>query len=88
MNFTLAVDGTPRSVNPGTGADGQTLAEVQGLSAGQHTALITTKKGASSSLLTFDRAVVQMGNANSVNKTYIGGVDPSIVYGPAASPPW
>lgn len=63
MNFTLAVDGTPRTINPGSGADGQTLVEVQGLSAGQHTALITTKKGGSQSLLTFDRAMVVLGNA-------------------------
>lgn len=63
MNFTLAVDGTPQTINPGSGADGQTLAAVQGLSAGQHTALLTAKKGGSSSLLTFDRALVVLGSA-------------------------
>ncbi|KIM29252.1 hypothetical protein M408DRAFT_121432 [Serendipita vermifera MAFF 305830] len=88
MNFTLAIDGSPRAINPGSGQDGQTLAEVQGLSAGQHTALITTIRGGSQSLLTFDKATITMGSATSVNKTYIGGGSSAVVYGPQPNPPW
>jgi hypothetical protein len=63
MNFTLAVDGTDKVVSPGTGGDGQTLAVVGGLTEGQHTAVVTAHKGASQSLLTFDKAVVLLGGA-------------------------
>jgi hypothetical protein len=63
MNFTLAVDGTDQGTAPGSGGDGQTLAVVGGLVEGEHTAVVTAHKGASQSLLTFDRAVVVLGGA-------------------------
>lgn len=62
MNFTLTVDEVDKVVSPGSGNDGQTLAVVGGLTEGQHTAVVTAHKGASQSLLTFDKAVVLLGS--------------------------
>jgi hypothetical protein len=62
MNITLTLDGNAKSVNPG-GSDGQTLAQLQNLSAAQHTVGVTTVRGSPQSTLTFDRAVVGLGSA-------------------------
>jgi hypothetical protein len=63
MNITLTLDGNTQSVNPGGGSDDQTLAQLENLSAAQHTVGVTTVSGSSQSTFTLARAVVGLGSA-------------------------
>jgi hypothetical protein len=64
MTFDLTLDGNTQTVNPNS--ETQNLADLNGLSMGQHTVILTTKQGGSQSAIWFDKAVVNLGSATYV----------------------